>query len=191
VCGRCHEEELALFEQSPHSRAFRVRGLGQCVSCHGNHDIAAATTLLVGVTPDATCSKCHSRDDKPRKVASEIEALLRGARDRAAVARAVLARARREGLHADGAAFAADRVDTAELRLRPLVHSLDPARMEAGVAEVERAAVVVETLVAGAERERRVERRGYHAALGLSSLLFASLVLKARQLSGRRRRGAG
>ncbi len=33
ACGRCHEEEMHLFEQSPHSQGFRKRGLAQCVAC--------------------------------------------------------------------------------------------------------------------------------------------------------------
>ena len=33
ACGRCHEEEMGFFEQSPHSQGFRERGLAQCVAC--------------------------------------------------------------------------------------------------------------------------------------------------------------
>lgn len=189
ACGRCHEEELALFEQSPHSKGFRRRGLAPCVACHSNHDVAPASSLHVGLTPDATCTKCHANDEKPLKTADALAGLLRGARDRAAAARAAVARARDEGLHISGAPIALDHVSTAELRLRPEIHTLDPKRMETVVANVEQAVVAVEKLVADAERARKVERRGYYAALALAFLLFATLSLKAWQLDGRRRLG--
>ncbi len=189
ACGRCHEEELGFFEQSPHSKAFRDRGLAQCVACHGNHDIAPATALLVGTTADATCMKCHSADDKPRRVAGEISDLLAGARDRAAAARAALASGQASGLHVAGASFALDRVTTAELRVRGVVHTLDPTRVQDRVAAVDAASTEVLALLNDAARMRREERRGYYVTLGLAGLLLGSLVLKSLQLR-RRRLGA-
>jgi hypothetical protein len=186
ACGRCHEEEMGFFEQSPHSQGFRERGLAQCVACHSNHDVAPASALLVGTTPDSACMKCHSHDEKPRKVADDIAALLRGARDHAAAARAQVAGAHDRGLHVAGASYALDRVATAELRVRGVVHTLDPAKVGARVAAVEAAAGEVSELVAAAEQVRRDERRGYYVALALAGLLLALLSLKAFQLRHRR-----
>ena len=187
ACGRCHEEEMALFEQSPHSKGFRQRGLAQCVACHGNHDVAPASALLVGTSPDATCMKCHSKDEKPRKVAEDIAVLLRTARERAADARAAVARAKSEGLHVSGAAYALDKVSTAETKLRGVVHTLDPSRVEGRVADVERAAADTIGQVEGAERARKIERRGYYIALGLAGVLFLLFAAKAIELDGRRK----
>ena len=186
ACGRCHEEEMGFFEQSPHSKGFRDRGLAQCVACHSNHDVVPASALLVGTTPDSACMKCHSHDEKPRKVADEIAALLRGARDKAASARADVAGAEDKGIHVAGASYALDRVATAELRVRGVVHTLDPSKMGARVAAVEAAATEVSQLVATAERTRKDERRGYYVALALAGLLLATLALKALQLRRRR-----
>jgi hypothetical protein len=186
ACGRCHEEEMGFFEQSAHSKGFRERGLAQCVACHSNHDVAPASALLVGTTPDSACMKCHSHDEKPRKVAEDIAALLRGARDRAAAARAEVAVASGKGLHVAGSSYALDRVTTAELRVRGVVHTLDPARVEARVDAVYEAAGEVSKLVSTAEQVRRVERRGYYVALALAGLLLATLMLKAIQLRRRR-----
>lgn len=190
ACGRCHEQELGFFEQSPHSRGFRRRGLAECVACHGNHDVAPASSLLVGTAQEATCMKCHSHDEKPSKVADEIAALLRRARERAAQARATVARAHSAGLHVAGSSWALDQVATAEQKMRGVVHTLDPARLEGPVAAVEQAVVHTEEIVAEAERSRRVQRKGYYAVLGLSALLFVTLALKSIQLDRRRRQGA-
>jgi len=190
ACRRCHEDEMQLFEQSPHSQGFRKRGLGQCVVCHGSHDVPRASALMVGVGPDAVCTKCHSHDEKPRQVASDISVLLRGASERAAEARSAVARATAAGLRVAGAAYALDQVATTEMRVRDVVHTLDPARVQALVADIDRSVAETLTLVSNAEHARRAERRGYYVALALAALLLVTLTLKALQLD-RRRRQAG
>jgi hypothetical protein len=182
ACGRCHEEEMNFFEQSPHSKGFRQRGLAQCVVCHSNHDVAPATELLVGTSSNATCMKCHSKDDKPREVAGNISALLGGARQKAAEARDAVKRAGDIGLHIGGAQYSLDKLATAELKLRAVVHTLDPARVQARVNDVEANADEAMRLVTDAEQTRGRERRGYFVALGLAGVLFVLLRLRAGQL---------
>jgi hypothetical protein len=190
ACARCHDAEAQLFEQSPHSQPFRKRGIATCVACHGNHDVAKASDILVGTGPDATCMKCHANDPKPRQVASDISELLRGARERAAVARAEVDRAAAAGLRIPGAAYALDQVTTSETKLRGVVHTLDIARLQALAAEVDASAGGTLTLVSNAERTRRAERRGYYVALGLGAVLLITLALKAIQLDRRSRQSS-
>ncbi|HEX7602951.1 MAG TPA: cytochrome c3 family protein [Polyangiaceae bacterium] len=187
ACGRCHQDEMGFFEQSVHSQGFRKRGIAQCVACHSNHDVAPASPQLVGTTSEAACMKCHSNDEKPRKVADDIAALLRGARDRAAEARAAVARAHDLGLHVPGAAYSLQQVTTAELKVRGVVHTLDPARVETSVSEINSAVDATLKQVADAEKVRSLERRDYFIALALASLLFVTLALKALELERRRR----
>jgi len=182
ACGRCHEEEMGFFEQSAHSKGFRQRGLAQCVACHSNHDVAPATASMVGTTPESTCMKCHSKDDKPRQVADDLSNLLKRARDRATEARTRVQRARDAGLRVAGVAFTLDRIASAELRLRGVVHTLDPKRLEARVAEVDQAVDEALAMVSEAERARTNERRGYYFALALAGLVFVMLALKSWQL---------
>jgi nitrate/TMAO reductase-like tetraheme cytochrome c subunit len=192
ACGRCHEDEASFFEQSAHSKGFRRQGLAECVVCHSNHDVGPATALLVGTGPDSTCAKCHKSADKkkPLEVAEELARLLGGARARASEARAAIANANQAGLHLAGAAFALDRVATAELALRGVVHTLDPARLAAPVAAVDTAVDAAKRLVTEAEARRRTERRGYYVALALAATLFVSLVLKSLELQRKRRQGS-
>lgn len=187
ACGRCHQDEMGFFEQSVHSQEFRKRGIAQCVACHGNHDVAPASPQLIGTTDEAACMKCHSNDEKPRKVADDIAGLLRGARDRAAEARAAVARAHDLGLQVPGSAYSLDQVKTAELKVRGVVHTLDPARVEASVADINSAVDTTLKQVADAEKVRSLERRDYYVALALAGLLFVTLALKALQLERRRR----
>ncbi len=186
ACGRCHEAEMNFFEQSAHSKGFRKRGFAQCVVCHGNHDVAPATELLVGTTANASCMKCHTNDEKPRQVAADIATLLSGARQRAAEARDAVKRANDIGLRVAGATFALDKLATSELKLRGVVHTLDPARVKARVDDVDHDASDAMKFVSDAEQARKAERRGYYVALALAGLLFALLALKARELDRRK-----
>ena len=186
ACGRCHEEEMTFFEQSPHSKGFRERGFAQCVVCHSNHDVAPATELLVGTSSNATCMRCHSKDDKPRQVAGDISAMLGGARQKAAEARDAVKRASDVGLHVSGAQYSLDKLSTAELKLRAVVHTLDPARVRARADDVDHHADEAVRLVEEAQQSRLSERRGYFVALALAGVLFVLLWLKAAQLDRRR-----
>jgi len=80
-------------------------------------------------------------------------------------------------------------VTTAETKVRGVVHTLDPARVQALVADIDASAGETLRLVSDAERARRLERRGYYLALGLGVVLLVTLALKAIQLDRRRRQG--
>jgi hypothetical protein len=88
-----------------------------------------------------------------------------------------------------GAAYSLYQVTTAETQVRGVVHTLDPARVQALVSSIDAAVADTLSAVAKARHERLVERRGYYVALGLAALLLVTLVLKAIQLDRRRRQG--
>lgn len=82
ICGGCHADahrlgvaaeslpldQLQLYEESGHGRAL-ARGNGAaatCVSCHGTHDIRAASDPESLIHPDniaTTCGACHSDEE--------------------------------------------------------------------------------------------------------------------------------
>jgi hypothetical protein len=133
--------------------------------------------------------KCQENDPKPRAAADAIAATLGGARDRAAAARAAVTRAHDKGLTVVGAKFSLDQISTSEQKLRATVHTLDSSRVEAGVAEIDRAITETLRLVTEAEHERKVEVGDYYLALAFAAILLATLALKVRQLDKRRRTG--
>jgi len=70
------------------------------------------------------------------------------------------------------------------------VHTLDPARVQSMVDDIDKSVTETLTLVANAEKARKEERRGYYTALALAGLLLITLALKTLQLD-RRHRQAG
>lgn len=64
TCGRCHEQALEAYRESFHGRAVFLgsRRTAQCISCHGAHEILAATAAASPVAPGnvpRTCGGCH------------------------------------------------------------------------------------------------------------------------------------
>ncbi|MBI2391694.1 MAG: cytochrome c3 family protein [Deltaproteobacteria bacterium] len=188
LCDRCHQDERELFLKSPHSRAFRKLGLADCVPCHGDHDVTR-TSWLAGMTPDSACAKCHSKDDKPKKVAEDIAVLLEDVQKAEHAAAVDLAEAKTAGLLVPDASFAVDRLRTAKIRLITTVHTLDMQQLGDDANAAKMIAQEARDLLTKARRDRQVERRGYFVAIGLASLLLTLLVAKSIQLARRRRRG--
>jgi cytochrome b subunit of formate dehydrogenase len=63
TCGRCHPDELALYEISVHglATAAGMHDAPTCPDCHGDHNVVAAEPVEEGKRTRivATCSSCH------------------------------------------------------------------------------------------------------------------------------------
>lgn len=187
LCDRCHQDERDLFLKSPHSRAFRKLGLADCVPCHGEHDVGRSSWLS-GMTPDSSCSKCHAKDEKPRKVAEEVARILNDIEAEEHGVSVAVTEARREGLLVPDASYALDRLRTSKIRLIATVHTLDVRQLTDDANQAKSVANEARDIIGRARRDRQLERRGYFAAIGAASLLFVLLLLKSIQLARRRRR---
>src|SRR5262249_49392303 len=135
--------------------------------------------------PDASCSRCHALDTKVMPIIAALADRLRATGERAAHARSELARAGALGLFVPRGASALAELHTAETRLAPAIHAFDAHALDVPAAEVERATAQIETIVADAERARRIERRWYALAAFPALLLFVGLVIKAARLTRR------
>lgn len=189
ACDYCHVEEKNYLLKSPHARAFRERGLADCLPCHGHHDIVA-TSWLAGMAPDSACSKCHSKSEKPKKVAEEIAKLIDGINAQEHSATVEVKQAKDAGLYVPDADYSLVKLTTAKQHLRVAAHALNLAQLEEEAAAVASNAKDAKDAVAKAREAIAIQRRGYYAALGLAALLFVLLIVKALRLSHRRPRSA-
>ncbi|HSC78464.1 MAG TPA: cytochrome c3 family protein, partial [Candidatus Acidoferrales bacterium] len=76
VCGTCHVFQEQLFDESPHKKPWETVGFASCSTCHGNHRIEHTRDALVGTTPEAVCTRCHSEGDAGWATAGKINAQL-------------------------------------------------------------------------------------------------------------------
>jgi len=183
ACGSCHTEQLANFRKSPHAKPYRRLGFTECVPCHGNHDVPVVQPLLLGVSGDGACGKCHSKKDKknakPQKVIDELAAKWGEVSERAARAKAAAERGKTMGLYIPAIAFALTKLQTAEQQVRPTLHSFDPNLLKRPFAAITDAAAEVERLVHHAEKVQTRQRSADFVAIALVLLLLLLLVVKS------------
>lgn len=73
TCGRCHDQEQALYRQSIHYRALEsgIDDSPTCTGCHGEHLLISPKDPLSKVSHNRvaaeTCGKCHENPDVIRK----------------------------------------------------------------------------------------------------------------------------
>ncbi len=187
ACDYCHTEEKKFLLKSPHARAFRERGLPDCLPCHGHHDVVA-TSWTAGMAPDSACSKCHSKNDKQRAIAQEIAKLFDSVNDQQHAATVDVKLAKQGGLYVPDADLALSKLTTAKQHLRVSAHALDLVQLREEAASAQRDADDAKAAVARARHELAVQRRGYFVALALAALLFVLLVVRALRLSRGRTR---
>jgi predicted CXXCH cytochrome family protein len=171
TCTRCHKEELTTFDASSHSKPFARLGFDPCVPCHGNHDVPRPSTSMLSVSTDGVCARCHAGDDKPRKTAERLYAIMREAEGIAMRARATLSNARSTGLTVtDNDAIVAE-IAEAESQLRQSVHGVDPAMLSVEAVHVRAAADRAGASVARASRMRLFVGAGAWTGVVVAALL--------------------
>jgi len=180
MCGHCHTVTRTNFTRSPHFEAFQSKKLGECTTCHGNHDIGEPTADLFTKTASGGClnAKCHDpkdATDKGVKAARAIGQAIRSYEAQIRTTRLRIERAVRIGIPLRDA-----RSDLAEarrvlLRLGPISHTVSPKKV---LAEIDRG----RGLLSHANEEvgvktREIRDRKIAATIVLSLLLMLAILL--------------
>ncbi len=175
VCGTCHALNADLFSASPHKKAFDERHLPECETCHGNHAIIVATDKLLGVSPEAVCSRCHSTADFPRgyRVAATMRALIDSLETSEAIADSLVENAEQKGMEIGEAKYKLREIRQARLESRTMVHSFNEEKFDAVVTK----GLTVAAWVGGEARNALAEYVFRRIGLGVSTLIITVLAV--------------
>ncbi|MEX0735978.1 MAG: cytochrome c3 family protein [Bacteroidota bacterium] len=175
VCGTCHALNAELFTSSPHKKAFDVAKLPECETCHGNHEIIATTDNLLGVSPEAVCSNCHSPETnvKGYGVARTMRALIDSLEALEGTAAGLVSEAEQKGMEVGEAKFKLRDARQARLQSRTMVHAFDEAKFE----EVVRPGMAIATVVMGEAQAALDDYVFRRVGLGLATLVITLLTL--------------
>ena len=187
VCGQCHSVMADLFNQSRHARVFAMLGNPGCATCHRNHEIEAVTDQLLGLGAGAVCGMCHAAGDRGGNVATEMRALIDTLAMSIASADSLLDRAENAGMEISEARFDLNEATTALVSARTAVHSF---ALDSVSEEVEAGLEVTSTVHSrGLEAlgDLQFRRLGLAVSVAIILALILGLVLKIRQIEGRRR----
>ena len=175
VCGTCHALNATLFASSPHKKAFDQRKLPECETCHGYHEIAAATDELLGVGPDAVCGWCHKQNvnQKGYLVAKTMRSLIDSLERSEQHADSLVRDAEQKGMEVSEARFKLRDVRQSRLQSRTSVHSFDLQKFR----EVVGAGLGSALIVAG-EAKKLIEEYYFRRwGLGVASLIISVLAV--------------
>jgi predicted CXXCH cytochrome family protein len=191
VCGTCHALNAELFSASRHKRAFDERKLPECETCHSNHDIIVATNKLLGVTPQAVCSRCHnpSENAKGYAVARVMRSLIDSLDTDEKQAIALVNEAEQKGMEVSDAKFELRDAHQARLQSRTMVHSFDEVRFRDVVVKGLDATNFASGEARGALDEYVFRRIGLGIATLIITIFAVSLYVYIRRLERRQQLG--
>lgn len=184
VCGTCHALNATLFASSPHKKAFDERRLPECETCHGYHEIVAATDELLGVSPEATCSRCHRENQnvKGYLAAKTMRHLIDSLESTEKRADSIVADAEQKGMEVSEARFKLRDARQARLQSRTMVHAFNEEKFR----EVIGAGLNVSSIVASegkaAVDEYFFRRWGLGVATLIITIVAGSLYLTIRMI---------
>jgi predicted CXXCH cytochrome family protein len=184
VCGTCHALNADLFSSSPHKKAFDERKLPECETCHGNHEIIAATDKLLGVSPGAVCSRCHSEKEnvKGYAVAAAMRHLIDSLETTTQQASKLLGDAEQKGMEVSEAKFKLRDAHQARLQSRTAIHSFNEEKFKE---VVEKGLTVASSVVVEGQQaidEYYFRRFGLGIATLIISIVAASLYLTIKRI---------
>jgi hypothetical protein len=132
VCGTCHALNADLFSKSPHKKAFDERELPECEFCHANHEILPATDKLLGITPDAVCSRCHTDRENVNgyRSAGRMRQMLDSLEASERYAIHLVENAEQKGMEISEAKFKLREVRQARLQARTVIHAFNEEQFQ-------------------------------------------------------------
>jgi predicted CXXCH cytochrome family protein len=185
VCGHCHARQAELFQASVHKVAFDNMGVGECIKCHNNHDIAAPTDELIGTGQKSICISCHSEGDKGLAAAGQMRGMIDGLLGQIDRSHRILDRAERAGMEVSRPKFELREAIDGVTHARVLIHTSSPAEVEKVINPA--ISVAQKTYQAGeaALAELNVRRKGLVVSLVFILFLALLVYLKLRDIESR------
>jgi len=189
VCGSCHALNAELFSSSPHKKAFDNLKLPECQTCHSNHLIITATDKLLGVSPDAVCSRCHLQNKSPKGyyVAKEMRHMIDSLESSEKNAMNLIQTAEQKGMEIAEAKFKLKDAKQARLEAKTMVHSFDEAKFNEVVDKGLKVTSAVKIEGADAIHEFYFRRIGLGISVAMISFLALVLYLYIRRIERKRK----
>jgi predicted CXXCH cytochrome family protein len=130
ACGECHANNRDFFNNSPHKEPWEELGYPECEQCHGSHYIQPATDEMIGVGGSALCLDCHEQGSEGYEAARRMRASIDSLKMALAAAEVKVREAEERGVEGGQARFDLGSAEDNLTRVRSVVHTFDPDRVE-------------------------------------------------------------
>ena len=182
VCAQCHSATRDLFVRSAHKKAFDTLGMAECTVCHGTHNIAFPTDVMLGREKGSVCLQCHPAGTDGLTAAVDMRGSLEAVKGAITRAEGVLKRASSAGMDVTDARLDLDEATSQLIRARAVTHTANPPEVRkvtaVGMIAAGRARAAGEAALA----ELVFRRRGLGVSVAVIAFVAVLLWLKLREL---------
>lgn len=184
VCGTCHSIVADMFVKSPHKKAFDDHKLPECETCHGNHEIIVGTDQLIGTTPEAVCTRCHTETQSQKgyfdaaRMRKILDSLVLDEQETIKL----ITEAEQKGMEVWEAKFKLRDIRQAKLEARTIIHSFNLEKFIETTDKGFKITAEVKTEGIKAIDEYYFRRWGLLAATLIITILATSLFLYIRRI---------
>ncbi len=175
ACGECHANNRDFFNNSPHKEPWEDLGYPECEQCHGDHYIGPTSDDMIGVVGDALCLDCHDQDSEGYEAARRMRASIDSLKTALATAEVKVKEAEEKGVEGGQARFDLGSAKDNLTRVRSVVHTFDPDRIEEITSPGIKTAHDVRQTAEAALGDIRVRQIGL--ALSLLVVIYVAFVL--------------
>jgi len=183
VCGQCHVNNATFFLKSPHKAAFDKLGLPQCVTCHSNHEIHAASDAMLGGAEGSVCRRCHQPGSAGYKGAVEMRQAIDRLKTVINGTETMLTKASEMGMEVSDEQYTVrEEVRPELIKVRTQTHLGNPEIVVKAADAAIKTAQKTEASAKSTLQEAWDRRRNLLFPLGLIILVMVLLYLKLRQL---------
>jgi hypothetical protein len=187
ACGECHALNRDLFNQSPHKAAYAEMELGECITCHGHHDVEKTSDEMFGVGEESMCITCHDEGDAGYTAAGLMRAQLDSLIVIIEESSELLERAEQGGVDVKHGRFDLQKPQSALVKARGAVHGFDPEAFAAIIHPAIAEARIVKEVGETALRDLWMRRVGLAFSIPLILLVALGLWMKIRRIESRKK----
>jgi hypothetical protein len=187
VCGQCHAVNSELFSKSGHGKIFAQMGIAGCATCHSNHAIVETSDAMLSTGDKSACATCHP----PSSTGATLAASMLASIDRLKIgyekARTLLSDAEHAGMEVSQPLFELNEAKTSLIKARAAIHGFDQAVLDKEVAPGLQVAAKAHARGVRALEELQFRRKGLAISALIIFALVVGLILKIRQMDGKRK----
>ena len=182
VCGQCHSATEALYLKGGHASGAQGSGAPRCVTCHGQHDVKAASEDAFQGADPRHCGSCHAQGSAPRQTAEQIGAAITAASQAYDKAQKDVSQAEASRMIVVAEVGKLNDAKTALIEARAAQHTVSLATVEEKTKTSQDISQQVQEAAQRAVADSLLRRQGMVVAVALIAVVMLLLWLMKRQV---------
>jgi hypothetical protein len=184
ICRNCHVNNGKLFDGSPHKESYEAMGWPECEVCHGKHNIARTSDVMLGTGPGNICKDCHDEygTDECNEAAQHFHDRIVQLEQLKLEALGMVEEAEARGLDLADVRFDLEGVQDVLVEARSKIHSFNRTEFDKVAKKGFDLVAAAHTTTSAASQEHGLRTTGLLVSTLIVTLLALALYLKIREM---------